>query len=97
MPPLDGTEPIKPTPFDAHEQIARVQHEEAPKEAGYAHSGLQAADPEDAVTEFPKAVAHDEATGEPILVNNAKEEKAYLAKAADAKAADAAPDQPKSA
>lgn len=92
MSPLDGTDVIKPTPFDAHEQIARVQHEEAPKEPNSAHSGLVAVDPEDAVTEYPKAVDHvDHPSGvglQPVVVNNAKEEKAYLEKkAADAAAA----------
>jgi hypothetical protein len=76
---LDGTEKIKPTPFDAHEQVARVQHEEAPKERNSVHSGLRAVDPEDAVTEYPKAVDHVEnpyAEGhlEPVLVNSREEE-----------------------
>lgn len=86
MPKLDGSEVLKPTPFDAHDQVARVQHEEAPKEAGYVHSGLKASDPQDEPAEFPKAVAHDEKTGEPVVVNSAEEEKAYFdAKAAEAK------------
>lgn len=78
---LDGKDVITPTPYDAHEQVARVQHEEAPKEKGYVHSGLQAVDAEDAVTEFPKAVDHVEHPSgvgqEPIVVNSAKEERAY--------------------
>lgn len=39
---LDGTDKITPTPYDAHERVARVPHEEAPKQPGYVHSGLQA-------------------------------------------------------
>jgi hypothetical protein len=103
MPPLDGKEVIKPVPFDAHEQIARVQHEEAPKQPGYAHSGLQAVDAEEAVTEYPKAVDHvDHPSGvgfEPVVVKSAEEEKQYLgAKAADeAGAAEPAPREEKTA
>jgi hypothetical protein len=90
---LDGKDKIAPTPFDAHEQVARVQHEAAPNAPGYVHSGLKAVDPEDAVTEFPKAVDHvDHPSGvgqEPILVKSADEEDEYRdAKAAEAKAAE---------
>jgi hypothetical protein len=38
---LDGTEKITPASYDSHERVARVAHEEAPKQPGYAHSGLQ--------------------------------------------------------
>ena len=83
MAPLDGKETIKPTPFDAHEQVARVQHEEAPKQPDYAHSGLRVVDAEDAVTEFPKAVDHVQKAGapeghqEPIVANSQDEEDEY--------------------
>lgn len=85
---LDGKDKIAPTPFDAHEQVARVQHEAAPNQPGYAHSGLQAVDAEDAVGEYPKAVDHvDHPSGvgqEPVVVNSRAEEADYQ----DAKKAD---------
>ena len=78
---LDGKDEIKPTPFDAHEQVARVQHEAAPNAPGYAFSGLKVVDAEDAVGEYPKAVDHvDHPSGvgqEPILVKSAAEEADY--------------------
>ena len=92
---LDGTEKLAPTPFDAHEQVARVQYTEADKDKDSVHSGLRALDAderEDAVTEFPKAVDHVDnpyAEGhlEPVLVNSKKEELDFTkARAAEAKA-----------
>ncbi len=81
MPPLDGKTPIKPIPFDAHEQVARVSHEAAPLEPGSAHSGLQVKDAEESPAEYPNAVDHvenvyDRNHLEPVLVNSAEEEKA---------------------
>ncbi len=69
MPKLDGTETHKDllTPFDAHEQMVRATHTHDAAE------GYQAAEYEH--QEFPKAVAHDPETGEPIIANNEKEER----------------------
>lgn len=70
MAPLDGKEAVKPVAFDAHEQAQAAQA------ADYDHQ------------EYPKAVDHvDHPSGvgqEPVLVQSAEEEKAYLeAKAAE--------------
>ena len=83
---LDGRTPIKPTPFDAHEQASRGQH---------VPSGPNSPDKNPrTVQEFPKAVDHVDKDGapeghkEPIVVKSSAEEKAYQeAKAADEKAA----------
>lgn len=68
MAKLDGTEKLGPVPYDAHEQVVRQSHEhsqsEGYKPAEYEHQ------------EFPKAVAHDKETGEPLLVRDAEEEEA---------------------
>jgi len=67
---LDGTDVIKPTPFDAHEQATRGEH---------VPTALDSPDKDPAtVQEYPKAVAHTDA-GEPVLVNSAEEEAAYNA------------------
>lgn len=64
--PLDGTGDIKATPFDAHEQATRGEH--VPTE-------IDSPDPDlSKIREFPKAVAHDEVTGEPVIAKNAKHE-----------------------
>ena len=65
MPKLDGTEKIIPVPFDAHEQVARVSHE-------HTKDGLVAKEYEP--QEYPKAVAHDEETGEPIIAKDEEHE-----------------------
>jgi hypothetical protein len=83
---LDGKTPVKPTPFDAHEQIAR-----GPIVASTENSPDK--DPA-TIVEFPKAVDHvDHPSGvgqEPIVVKSAEEEKAYQeAQAAQAEAAPA--------
>lgn len=76
---LDGKDNITPTPFDAHEQVVRGPHTHVPIAdptlAAHKASGYKAADYEH--QEFPKAVAHDEVTGAPVLVNSAGEEAAY--------------------
>ena len=60
---LDGTTPIKPTPFDAHEQqqaaqAAEYEHQEFPKAVDH--------------------VDHPSGVGlQPVLVNSAEEEEAY--------------------
>lgn len=78
MPDLDGTDVIKPTPFDAHEQATRGTH--VPTEI----DGPDV-DPK-SVQQYPKAVDHVDhpdpvaaAAGhkEPVVVNSAEEEKAY--------------------
>jgi hypothetical protein len=63
---LDGTEKIAPVPFDAHEQVVRASHEHDPAE-GYVPADYEHQD-------YPKAVAHDEKTGEPIVALNARHE-----------------------
>lgn len=73
--PLDGTGKIKPVPFDAHEQATRGEH--VPTEAGV-HTPLP-------VEEYPKAIDHDEKTGEPIIAKDAAHEKQLLADRADEK------------
>jgi murein tripeptide amidase MpaA len=75
---LDGTDKIVPTPFDAHEQIVREPHtHELPESVEHLMSGESGYQPtEYEHREYPKAVAHTN-DGEPILVNNAEEEKAY--------------------
>jgi hypothetical protein len=71
MAPLDGKEPVKPVPFDAHEQATRgtdspAEFAEFPKAVDH--------------------VDHPSGVGlQPVVVNSAEEEEAYLdAKAADA-------------
>jgi hypothetical protein len=77
---LDGKGVIKPTAFDAHEQLVRGTH--VPTSADSPDK-----DPK-TVQEFPKAVDHvDHPSGvglEPVLVNSVDEEDDYL----DAKAAE---------
>jgi hypothetical protein len=68
---LDGTETPKPTPFDAHEQATRVPHTFS-KEEGYK------ADPEFKASEYPKAIAHDEETGEPVIAKDEDHEAELL-------------------
>lgn len=81
---LDGKTPVKPVPFDAHEQATRGTH---------VPTGVDSPDKDPkTVEEFPKAVDHvDHPSGvgqEPVVVANAKEEKAYQdAQAAEEKAA----------
>jgi hypothetical protein len=70
---LDGKTPVKPTPFDAHEQATRGIH--VPTE-------IDSPDPDlSKIAEFPKAVDHvDHPSGvgkQPVLVNSAEEEEAY--------------------
>jgi len=78
---LDGKDVIKPVAFDAHEQATRGEHVPTAKDS-------PDLDPEK-VVEFPKAVDHvqkdnaPEGHLEPVLVNSAEEEKAYLASNAD--------------
>lgn len=80
MAPLDGKEPVKATPFDAHEQATRGEYVATTETSPDLTS----------VAEFPKAVDHlvkDNAPKghlEPVIVNSPEEEKAYL----DAKAAE---------
>jgi hypothetical protein len=82
---LDGKTPVKVVPFDAHEQATRGEH---------VPTTTDSPDKTD-VVEYPKAVDHvanpyAEGHLEPVVVNNAAEEEAYLAgKAKDAAAAPA--------
>jgi hypothetical protein len=69
---LDGKHPVKPTPFDAHDQKVRGEH--VPTSADSPDK-----DPE-TVQEFPKAVAHDETTGEPVIARDAAHEAELKAK-----------------
>ena len=77
---LDGTVPVKPVPFDAHEQATRGEHipttEDSPDK-----------DPE-TIAEFPKAVDHvDHPSGigkQPVVVNSADEEAEYHESKAEA-------------
>lgn len=66
---LDGTDVIKPTPFDAHEQVARASHE-------HTADGLVAKEYEH--QEYPKAIAHDEETGEPVIARDEEHEAELL-------------------
>jgi hypothetical protein len=72
MPKLDGTEKIGATPYDAHEQVVRGNHAHSPAE------GYQAKEYEH--QEYPKAIAHDKETGDPIVVKDADEEAAAKSK-----------------
>ncbi len=71
---LDGKTPIKPVPFDAHEQAVRGEHVPTKKDS-------PDLDPKK-VKQYPKAVDHvDHPYGvgkEPVVVKSAAEEKAYL-------------------
>ena len=87
---LDGTEDIKPVPFDAHEQVVRHPHEHSLEE-GYERVG-DALPPTSKrspdldlklIQQYPKAVAHDPNSGEPIVAANAAEEKEILARIKD--------------
>lgn len=72
--PLDGTGNIKPVAFDAHEQATRGTH---------VPTTLDSPDPDpESIQEYPKAIAHDEVTGEPVIAKNANHEK-QLRKAAE--------------
>lgn len=70
---LDGKTAVAPVPFDAHDKVLRsspVVHE--------------ASGPEEnpvALHEFPKAVAHDEETGEPVIAKDAAHEAELAEKA----------------
>lgn len=66
MPNLDGTDVIKPTPFDAHDKVLR----ESPVVHTYPDG--PEGDPVP-VHEYPKAVAHDE-NGEPVIAKDAAHE-----------------------
>lgn len=71
---LDGKGKIKPTDFDAHEQKTRGTH--VPTTA-------DSPDPDPStIQEFPKAVDHvagsEKGHKEPVVVNSAEEEQAYL-------------------
>jgi hypothetical protein len=67
---LDGTEKIEAIPFDGHEQVVRGPHEHTKE--GYVAKEYEPA-------EYPKAVAHDPESGEPIVANNAEHEEQLLA------------------
>jgi hypothetical protein len=87
MPNLDGQTPVTATPFDAHERLTRGEHVPTKADEATPHAGLG--------QQYPKAVDHVEGSEpgskEPILVNSAEQEKAYL----DAKsAASSAPPLP---
>ncbi len=75
MPPLDGTQPVKPVPFDSHEQKVRAPHTYSAEE------GYQPAEASDEPAEYPKAVDHVKHPSglghEPVVVNDAKEEAAF--------------------
>jgi hypothetical protein len=74
---LDGTETPKPTPFDAHEQVVRGPHTFVPvKDASVeAHEAAgYKADPDFESSEYPKAIAHNEANTEPVIANSEEEE-----------------------
>jgi hypothetical protein len=80
---LDGKGKIEPTPFDAHERKTRGTHVPTTKDSPDPLPGKQ----------YPKAVDHVQKPGapaghkEPVVVNSAEEEKAYLdAKAKEVKA-----------
>lgn len=79
---LDGKTPVKPVPFDAHEQATRGTHVETTADS-------PDKDPK-TVVEFPKAVDHvDHPSGvgkQPVVVNSAEEEQAYLDAKADEEA-----------
>ena len=80
---LDGKTEVKPVPFDAHEQATRGVHVPTTKDSP---------DPDPStVVEFPKAVDHvvdpnDPTHLEPVVVNSAEEEAAYLGANTDEKA-----------
>jgi hypothetical protein len=65
---LDGTVPIKPTPFDAHEQATRGQ---APVVTKDTHPGSG--------EEYPKALEHDNKGEVTVVAKDAAEEAAYNA------------------
>lgn len=81
---LDGTADHKQlvTPFDAHEQQTRGEH---------IPTGLDTPDvhPDD-VEEYPKAIAHDEKTGEPLIATSPEHEKQLKADLADKEKAEKA-------
>jgi hypothetical protein len=69
---LDGKAPVKPVPFDAHEQATRGTH---------VPTSADGPEPEVTGSEYPKAVDHvDHPSGvglQPVIVNSAEEEAAY--------------------
>ena len=69
---LDGSEKVKPVPFDAHEQATRGEHIETTKDSPDRAAHL--------VAEYPKVVEHTEKGDEAaVIVNSAEEEAAYHA------------------
>jgi hypothetical protein len=77
MPNLDGTETLKPTPFDAHEQVVRGPHA-FDKDNGYVTTDPVHDEDGEPLHEFPKAVAHDPETGEPVVAKDAAHEAELL-------------------
>ena len=81
---LDGKTPVKPVPFDAHEQATRGTHVPTSPDS-------PDKDPE-TIAEFPKAVDHVDKPGapeghnEPVVVKSAAEEKAFAKAKAEAEA-----------
>lgn len=62
---LDGSDEIKLVPFDAHEQVVRQHHE-------HSKDGYQAKEYKH--QEYPKAIAHDPETGDPVIAKDAEHE-----------------------
>ena len=84
---LDGKTPVKPTPFDAHEQATRGEHLPTQADQAEPHAGEG--------KQYPKAVDHVQGSEpgqlEPVIVKSAEEEKAYLASKAPAAKTEAKP------
>jgi hypothetical protein len=80
---LDGKTPVKPTPFDAHEQATRGTHVPTKADDTLPHAGQG--------KPYPKVVEHKEGSEKgqldaAVIVNSKEEEDAYLAKKAKEKA-----------
>jgi hypothetical protein len=75
MPSLDGKEPVKAVPFDAHEQVVRQPHTHSLEE------GYKPLEGEPEHQEYPKAVdhvAHPSGVGqEAVVVADAQAEEEY--------------------
>ena len=71
---LDGKTPVKPTPFDAHEQATRGTHVPTTADSPDVPAGQ----------EYPKAVDHVD--GEPVIATSEEHEEQLAAAKQDEKA-----------
>lgn len=69
---LDGKTAVKPVPFDAHDRVLR--------DSPVVHKAAGVDETPEPVNEYPKAIAHDKETGEPLVARDADHEVELLEK-----------------